>query len=306
VPAQWAEIPRQPGDPVFADTTPVQAFSRSPGQLLAFAVSANRLYSASADDMRWSPWVQGTDIAGALPLPVSFASPGSLFAGPSVLSDAGAELIAAGDNGDVYANFDWRPSRIEFWRRLRVNGFQLRKDGDCAMAGDRLFVLDTDGGLWAAVIDRQPNIPTDPFWQKISEAGMALRNFTVVDAETESSTRLLAASTDGRLWDVTVPRVEKAHWGELPSPGNQPVPDFVRISYAALEPDRLDIFVVVGGTAYTQMWTKSGWGGWKTIIEGGQGFVAADRNPIVIHRVKRQLELLVEAVEGDRRRAWWS
>lgn len=321
-PAVWSEIPNKPGEPrIDADTT-VRAYCRFPGHLAAFAILANRLYLTTADaDLRWSAWTRGgEDLTGSPPQVVPFKMPGSLYVAPSVFSEVATEIIATGSDGHLYANFAWQPGRTELWRKLEVAGFTLLTDGDCncVMANDRLFALADDGALWAADIDRLLLFPTDPEWVKLTEDGVALRNFTVVDpfppapaagllAGVESTPpRLLAVTTTGQVLDATFPMGQPAQWVPLGTPSTQSVPAQVRIACATPEADRLDIFVTVDGTVYTQTWNKSGWRGWRPVVEEGQGFRAADTSPMVIHRVKRQLELLVETVDGDLRRTWWS
>jgi hypothetical protein len=91
----------------------------------------------------------------------------------------------------------------------------------------------------------------------------------------------------------------------LGSPADQALARGVRIACATPDTGRLDIVVVAGGTAYTRTYTEPDWGPWTPIGQGDQGF-RADESPLLIQRVNRQLELLVQTVDGDLKRAWWS
>lgn len=321
-PPAWSEIPSQPGGPRIDAATTVRAYSRSPGHLAAFAICANRLFVSSADqNLRWSPWTRGADdLTGSPPVVVPFKLPGGLYVAPSLLSDAATEIVATGSDGHLYANFAWQPGHTELWRKLEVTGFTLLTDGDCncVMVKDQLFVLANDGSLWSAFIDRLPLFPTDPEWVKLSPPDVALRNFTVVDpfppdpvatlltGDESTPTRLLAVSTAGRVWDVTVAEGQPPQWQQLASPAMQPLPTHVRIACATPQADRLDVFMSFDGTVYTQTCDESGWRGWRAVVPGGQGFRAADSTPLVVHRVNGQLELLVQTDEGDLMRTWWS
>ena len=46
-------------------------------------------------------------------------------------------------------------------------------------------------------------------------------------------------------------------------------------------------------------------GPWTPIIDGEQELRAADKPPLLIQRVNRQVELFVETVDGGLNRAWW-
>ena len=246
----------------------MRVYSRAPGHLAAFAIHANRLFVSSADqNLRWSPWTRGADdLTGSPTVPVPFKLPGSLHVAPSLLSDASTEIVATGSDGHLYANFAWQPGGTGLWRKLKVTGFTLLTDGDCncVMANDQLFVLAKDGSLWSAIIDRFPLFPTDPDWVMISPPDVTLRNFTAVDpfppdpvtafltGDDSPPTRLLGVSTTGQVWDITFPEGQPPRWEQLASLAMGPLPAHVRIACATTEADRLDIFITVDGTVYTQ------------------------------------------------------
>jgi len=301
-PAVWSHIPGPSGGPQFSDATAVQAFSRSPGHIDAFAVSAAQLFTASVDpNTQWSPWVAGTDLTADFPPdPVPLASPGALHAAATI---TGAELVATGADGHLYASYDWQLGGLNMWRKLKVTGFVLDQHGPCVLANDTLFVTGADGSLWAAPIDRSP-LAGAPSWTKLSLPDVAVRTFTVVDES--SPTRLLAIASDGQVWDVAVPFGAQPQWVLIGAPAGQRVPPGVRIACASPDIGRLDIVVLAAAAAYTRTWTSSGWGPWQPITNGDQGFRAADNPPMLIQRINRQLELLVETVDGDLKRAWWT
>jgi hypothetical protein len=301
-PAVWSEIPSVPGGPEFRSTTAVQAFSRFPGNVVAFTLSQGRFFSASVDqNTQWSPWTASEDLTADFPpAPVPFAEPGALRA---AATPTGAEVIATGSDGHLYASYDWQPDQVNLWNKLTVTGFVLDRHGECVVANDTLLVLGTDGSVWAAPLDPNP-LAADPTWTKISLPDVVVRNFTVVDEA--APTRLLAVASDGRVWDVTVPLGVPPQWTLLGVPAGQPLPPETRVACAAPDSGRLDIAAVSGGTTYTRTWSESAWGPWAPIVNVEQPFRAADKSPLLIHRINRQLELLVETVDGDLKRAWWS
>jgi hypothetical protein len=92
----------------------------------------------------------------------------------------------------------------------------------------------------------------------------------------------------------------------LGMPADKTIAPNVRVACASVEEGRLDIFVIADATAYTMTWTESRWG-WKPVVDGEQGFRAADRTPLVVHRVNGQIDLLVEREDThDLVRTWWS
>lgn len=252
-----------------------------------------------------SPWATSTQLTADFPPDlVPFASPGSVYAAPSTAADGGAELVVTGADGHLYINDDWQPGATELWRKLTVTGFVLDQRGDCAIANDTLFVLGADGSLWTTPVDRNPLVAGVPDWAKLSLPDVGVRTFTVVDES--APPRLLVTSADGQVWDVTVPGGAPPQWVLLGSPAGQPVPPEVRVACATPDTGRLDIVVIANATAYTRTWTAPGWGHWMPVVDGPQGFRANDNSPLLIQRINRQLELFVETVDGDLKRAWWS
>ncbi|WP_225732019.1 MULTISPECIES: PQQ-like beta-propeller repeat protein [unclassified Nocardia] len=300
---QWADIPGGPG---FTPSCSVAAASTVPGQLIAVVLDAGALFAASPDqNLRWTAWTAQQPMAGDLSAqtPVPLASPGTVSAGPSQFSGSGAELVVTGADGHVYAHFDWHPGEIFPWRQLAVSGFTLRQDGACVLVGNQLYVLDTDGAIWAAFIDRFPLIPLPPVWAKVSADLPPIRNLTAAN-----ETRLLAVSADGRIWDGSLPSDAQPTWTPLAAPADAPVPDGVGIACATPYSDHIDAFVVgANDTVYTAAWDKAtAWTAWRPVTQEAQGFHAAPRTPLAVHRVNRQLELFVESTDGDLFRAWWS
>ncbi|QIS14525.1 hypothetical protein [Nocardia arthritidis] len=297
---QWSDIPGGPG---FTPSCSVAAASTVPGQLIAVVLDAGTLFAASPDqNLRWTAWTAQQPMAGNLSAqtPVPLASPGTVSAGPSQFSGSGVELVVTGSDGQVYAHFDWHLGEIFPWRQLAVNGFTLRQDGACVLVGNQLYVLDTDGAIWAAFIDRFPLIPLPPVWVKVSADLPPIRNLTAAN-----ETRLLAISADGRIWDGSLPQDGQPTWTQL---ANIPLPEGVGISCATPYSDHIDAFVVgADGIVYTAAWDKAtAWTDWHPVTQDAQGFHAAPRTPLAVHRVNRQLELFVESTDGDLFRAWWS
>jgi hypothetical protein len=304
--APWAGIPQRTVGPEFTPSCSVRALSRSPGDLVAVVLDSGRLFWSAPDHAgRWAAWTQEEpQLPGFPPQPVPLATPGTVYAGPSAEPGNGIEMAVTGADGHIYANLDWDPNGSRSWRRLRVAGFTLRRDGDLVLVDDRLFVLDTGGALWSGSVDRSPFLPADPEWERVSPPGVALRTLTVV--ADSSPVRLLATATDGQVWDATIPSGQPPRWVPLGSPGTVPVPPAVRVAATMTEAQRLDIFVVADGTPFTRTWTESGWRGWERVGGTPLGVRAADRTPLLLHRVNRQLELFVETVDGDLVRTWWS
>lgn len=299
--ARWAEIPE---GPAFTPSSSLQAVSRSPGQLIAAALDAGALHLAVLERDRWQPWQRlEPSVAGAA---VPLASPGTVHAGPSQHSLDGVELVVPGADGQLYANFFWRPSDPGSWRKIEPQGFTLRPDGDCVLTDDRLFVLDTTGALWVTPIVRSSPIPVPLMWTKLTPDGFALRTFTVVGAGT--ATRVLATSVDGNVWDAVFEPGKPPKWSGLGFPGGKPAPEGMHVAGALPYPKHLDAFAVgADGTVYTAGWNEPrGWGAWTPIVKGAQGFQAAPRSPLLVHRVNRQLELLAETTDGNLVRSWWS
>ncbi|MFI6995975.1 hypothetical protein [Nocardia sp. NPDC050175] len=309
---RWAEIAKRQGGPVFTPTCSVRGVSRFPGHLVAAVLDEGRLFFSSVVDKAgtWGPWTQEEPSFGtAVPL----AAPGTLYAGPSAASVDGVELVVPGTDGHLYIQFDWHaepyfgfPLSGEYrgWIEIPVEGFALRKDGDILMAQDRLLVLGTDGALWAKTIIRSTTFPQITPWTKVTD-GQSLRTFTV---DPGSPTRVLATTTDGQVWDGTFDGTNPPQWTSLGLPGGTPVPDGVGIACATPYPDRLDVVAVAsGGTVYAATWTKSAaWSPWAPVVQGEQGFKAGPHSPTLVHRVQRQLELLVRTEDGNLVRTWWS
>jgi hypothetical protein len=304
--ARWAPIPDAPGGPEFTASCTVRAFSRFPGDIVAVVLDSGKLFRSSPDrDGRWAAWTrEEPTLSGNPPESVVLAMPGNVYAGPSHKSAQGIELLVTGADGHLYAHYDLHLFSPEPWRRLEVAEFTLKRDGDCVLAEEQLFVLDTQGALWLAAVDRSPLLPTDLEWVRVSLPDFPIANFTVVPYSTPA--RLLAISTDGQAWDATLPIGRSPEWTLLGRPSGAPLPLAVRIACTPTLPGRLDIFVVVGGVPYTNTWRDPGWGGWHRAGAEPQGFRAADRTPLLLNRVNRQLELYVESVDGDLFRTWWS
>ncbi|MER7335226.1 MULTISPECIES: hypothetical protein [unclassified Micromonospora] len=305
-PVRWAAIPTPPGGPEFTPGCSVRAFSRFPGDLVAVVLESGHLFRSSPDSTgRWDAWTRDEPLLpGSPPQPVPLASPGTVYVGPSHLSNQGIELVVTGADGHIYANFDWWVLGSLPWRKVEVSGFTLKRDGDCELVDDRLFVLDTGGAMWSTSIERAPLLPADPEWVRISPAEVAVTTFTVVAGS--SPVRLLVTTAAGHVWDVTISEGESPRWMPLGFPAAGTVPPGVRVACATTHPDRLDIFVVAGTAPYTATWTESGWGGWVPAGPNPPDFRAASRTPLLVHRVNRQLELYVEKVNGDLVRTWWS
>ncbi|MEV5839335.1 hypothetical protein [Nocardia sp. NPDC052112] len=310
---RWTEIPSEHGGPQFTPACSVGAVSRLPGHLIAAVLDEGKLFLSSIIDKdgTWDPWTpEEVGFGAAVPL----ATPGTLFAGPAQGSLEGVELLVPGADGHLYIHFD-RRSRLSFdlpqgqtaryWHQLVVDKFALRADGDIATTVDRVFVLATDGALWATPIIRAELIPPTPSWTKVSDR-QSFRTFTVATDGTR--TRVLATTAGGDVWDCTLDPGQPPQWAQLSRPGGAQLPAQVGVACAVPEPGRLDIFTVAAdGTAFTSSWTEpTQWQAWTPIVEGEQGFRAAPRTPLLLHRVKRQVELLIRTDADDLTRTWWS
>jgi hypothetical protein len=289
---EWSEIPMPPG---LTPAASVRAVSSAPGQLVAVVLDAGALFFAELSaDRRWSAWAREEP---QVPLV-------SLHAAPSQLSQRGIELVATGADGHVHVNFDWQPFGTGFLAGIEVTGFTLRTDGDCVIAGDQLYVLATDGALWTAEVDRSPFFPAASDGVRVSPPEVALRSFTVV--ADSAPVRLLAVSSGGQVLDAIIHLGQTPQWAPLGSPADTPVPPAVRVAGTMTHAGRLDIFVTAGGVPYLRTWTESGWSEWAHAGGDVTGLRTADRTPLLVHRVNRQLELFVETTDGDLVRTWFS
>ncbi|PXX58758.1 hypothetical protein DFR70_11393 [Nocardia tenerifensis] len=312
-PPHFAEIPNQQGGTRFTPTCSVRGVSRFPGHLVAAVLDEGKLFFSSVVDKAgtWGPWIreEPSYFGAAVPL----ASPGTLYAGPSSSLD-GVEVVAPGADGHLYIQLDWRtgPSfdlshlgEAGGWLKITVEGFTLRRDGDIVLDDDRLLVLDTDGALWAKTIIRSTTFPQITPWTKVTD-GQSLRTFTL--AATTGGTRVLATASDGRIWDGTFDGNNPPRWTPLDLPGGAPVPDGAGTACATPYPDRLDVVAVAAdGIVRTAIWTKAGgWASWTPVVPGDQGPKAPPHTPILVHRVQRQLELLIRTEDRNLVRTWWS
>ncbi|MEV6276721.1 hypothetical protein [Nocardia sp. NPDC051832] len=306
-PAETAEVPGS--GPSFPDTCTVRGVSRAPGRLVAVVLDSGALYLAHLDGGRWTPWQARTvSVEGGSSVPL--ATPGTLYAGPTGYSADGIEVVTAGADGHLYADFDWRPGDSGAWYQLAVQGFTLRTDGDIALTDKLLFALDTGGALWSTPIVRGQVAPS---WTRVSPDGLSIRTFTTTATE-GGTVRVLANVADGNVWDGLFAEGKEPQWTGLGLAG-QPtasrgagVPAGIHIATAVPYPKHLDAFTVANdGVVQRNSWADDrGWSGWTPIVAKPQPFAAAARTPLVVHRVNRQLELYAQSAQGDLYRAWWS
>jgi hypothetical protein len=287
-----------------------------PKHLLFVAASGGALFWTSFDAagkwMKWAkidPFVFPVNIFGipdttVPPIPVSPATHTSVFCGPSSQSSDGIELYFVGGDGHLYGHLDWRQWDGSAWRKVEISGFAVRPGGDGQVTADRLFMLSTTGELWSAQANRSV-LELSPVWEMVSFPGLSIRRFSVaIDA---GATHVVATASDGSVWVALAPITEPASWTPLGRPGGSPVPEHASVAWAIPYAGRLDVFAVASnGFLYTATRERTSWSGWHQPIEGGQGFAAAARGPVIVQRVNRQVEVFVQSRDGDLARTWWS
>jgi hypothetical protein len=315
-PSPWTSLPRD-GGPSFDGSSSSLAISVWPQNLLFLATSGSALFAtwldASSSWTRWQrfePWVYPVNIfgipdTGAAPMPVTPAAVSPLFASLSTLSQAGVEMYFAGTDGHLYGHLDWRPWSGEPGQKVEVSGFTLAPRGDCHVAGDRLFVMATNGTLWSAVVNRTA-LQLSPTWTALSPPWLTIRRVSI--AQDQGACHVVVTAVDGSVWTTTLMPEQEPVWTPLGQPAGSPVPAEARVACAIPYAGRLDL-VAVGSDGVVYITTREdtgGWNGWQSLVEGAQEFAAAAHSPAVVHRVNRQIELFIQSRNGDIFRSWWS
>src|SRR5262249_30854791 len=183
---------------------------------------------------------------------------GKVFARPSTLSVDGVELYVSGADGHLYSHLDWRPWDSGPWRKVETSGFMLQEGADCEIAGDLLFVLDTNKALWAAQVNRSI-LQVSPSWERVSFEGLLLSRFTV--ACEADPCQVVATAVDGSVWVANYSPGKTADWIRLHQPDGFRISADTRPGWAIPDSGHLDLFAVgLDGKTYTNTWNQSaGW-----------------------------------------------
>ncbi len=308
--AGWFYLPTQP-DLDLADPYSVIGVSRYPGHLIAVVVNNGRMFTTSGDhNGNWAHWKRIQPFIyppGPLGLPdfdnpqdVNPYIPGTVFSRPALASIDGVDLFFIGEAEYLYLHRDWAPDRQGPWLRIDPPpSTNLSDPAKCATAGDVVFTLDAHGGLWSITI---PGADDEPMgqWVKLNPDGPLLGTFTLVPETTPL--RIMATDFEENLWTMKFEPWLPAAWQALGAPAER-LPFEVPVA-ASSEHDRIDTFAVTTtGRVVTTALDDEGTEPWAPLL-ADQPFVAAPHTPLVVKRVKRQVELIVAAVGGELYGTW--
>jgi hypothetical protein len=309
---KWMQLPAGDDAPDFSRPFKVLARSVYPNSLSVLVVADGQLRAAwleSAD--RWSAWQKlepyvyptlfGIPLTTSPPIPIAVGA--CVCAGVSHQSASGIELYVSGADGHLYCHLDWRRWDANAWRKLEISGFAVEQGGDCEVAGDRVFVIDTAGALWSAPASRSA-LHVDPDWAQLSRPEMRVSRFTVAFDQTRY--HVLVITDDGAIWAGLVEGDQPVGWTRLWLSGEIRVSAAARPHWALPFADHLDAFVSsTDGKVLTIPWHRgSGWGAWTALREDAP-FGATDLVGVV-HRVERQIEVFVQGSPEQLFRTWWS
>lgn len=233
--------------------------------------------------------------AGApIPVPLSNFTP---VVGIAYSNEIELTLLAA--DGHLYSRITALPQDIGAWRKIEVSGFTPMFGVDFVVDGDSLFILASDGTLWAITVDHSVS-HLFPAWEQLLLPRIPFSRFRAVGRQ------IVASTHEGTIWVMSWQPGIPASW----IPRNLPNTTLASTIDGIAFSDHEARFVAIGADSRVYSLdsdSNSGWALWSELAPDGKGLDALASGGIAaLSRVTGQVEVYAQTKNNAINKAWWS